>query len=74
MNHCMTDVLASPIAARDHAQRMADTVVEPMLFLPPAATHLSVDVSGDLLREGMIAARRYASRHPVAAGGPRATQ
>ncbi|MBO9576614.1 MAG: urea carboxylase-associated family protein [Sphingobium sp.] len=59
----MTEVLANPIAARDHARSMAGTVVEAMPVLPPVANDLPAGVSGDdLLWEETIAAGGYASR------------
>jgi urea carboxylase-associated protein 2 len=59
----MTEVLANPIAARDHARSMAGTVVETMPVLPPVADDLPTGVSGDdLLWEETIAAGGYASR------------
>jgi len=59
----MTEVLANPIAARDHARGMAGTVVEAMPILPPVADDLPAGVSvDDLLWEETIAAGGYASR------------
>ncbi|WP_022683852.1 urea amidolyase associated protein UAAP1 [Sphingobium bisphenolivorans] len=59
----MTELLANPLAARDHARRMAGTRVEAMPVLPPAADDLPDDVpAGDLLWEETIAAGGYATR------------
>lgn len=59
----MTDVLANPLAARDHARGMAGTVVEAMPVLPPVAGDLPAGVpSDDLLWEETIAAGGYATR------------
>jgi urea carboxylase-associated protein 2 len=59
----MTDTLANPLAARDHARRQAGTVVEAMPVLPPLADDLPEGVSPtDLLREETIAAGGYATR------------
>ncbi|RYG30694.1 MAG: urea carboxylase, partial [Burkholderiales bacterium] len=43
----MTEVLANPLAARDHARRMAGTVVEAMQVLPPVADDLPAGLSAD---------------------------
>ena len=59
----MTDTLANPLAARDHARGMAGTVVEAMPVLPPVADDLPEGVSADaLLWEETIAAGGYATR------------
>ncbi|RXR29043.1 urea amidolyase associated protein UAAP1 [Sphingobium fluviale] len=59
----MTEALANPLAARDHARAMAGTVVEAMPVLPPVADDLPADVSvGDLVWEETIAAGGYAAR------------
>ena len=59
----MSEALANPLAARDHARRMAGTVVEAMPVLPPVATDLPAGVQADdLLWEETIAAGGYASR------------
>ena len=59
----MTEILANPSAARDHARAMAGTVVEAMPVLPPVAHDLPADVaSHDLLWEETIAAGGYATR------------
>lgn len=59
----MTEILANPLAARDHARRMAGTVVEAMPVLPPVAGDLPAGVStDDLVWEETIAAGGYASR------------
>ncbi|MCT2399542.1 urea amidolyase associated protein UAAP1 [Novosphingobium mangrovi (ex Huang et al. 2023)] len=59
----MTETLANPLAARDHARSMAGTVTESMPVLPPAADDLPPGVSaGDLLWEETIAAGGYATR------------
>ncbi|MFM6931615.1 MAG: urea amidolyase associated protein UAAP1 [Novosphingobium sp.] len=59
----MSEALANPLAARDHARRMAGTVVEAMPVLPPSADDLPTGVSsGDLLWEETIAAGGYATR------------
>lgn len=55
--------LANPMAARDHARRMAGTVVEAMPVLPPVADDLPHGVStDDLLWEETIAPGGYATR------------
>lgn len=59
----MSEALANPLAARDHARRMAGAVVEAMPVLPPVATDLPAGVQADdLLWEETIAAGGYASR------------
>ena len=59
----MTESLANPLAARDHARSMAGTVVEAMPLLPPAADDLPPGVPAqDLLWEETIAAGGYATR------------
>lgn len=59
----MTDTLANPLAARDHARGMAGTVVEAMPMLPPVAHDLPEDVpADDLLWEETIGAGGYATR------------
>jgi urea carboxylase-associated protein 2 len=59
----MTDVLASPLAARDHARAKGGTVVEAMPVLPPVASDLPSGVpADDLLWEETIAASGYATR------------
>lgn len=59
----MTEALANPSAARDHARAMAGTVVEAMPVLPPVANDLPAGVAADdLLWEETIAAGGYASR------------
>ena len=59
----MSEALANPLAARDHARRMAGTVVEAMPVLPPIADDLPAEVSpADLLWEETIAAGGYATR------------
>ncbi|MBB3861520.1 hypothetical protein GGQ88_002804 [Novosphingobium hassiacum] len=59
----MTEVLANPSAARDHARAMAGTVAEAMPVLPPVADDLPDGVSGDdLLWEETVAAGGYATR------------
>lgn len=59
----MTETLANPSAARDHARAMAGRVVEAMPVLPPVADDLPADVAAaDLLWEETIAAGGYASR------------
>lgn len=57
----MTDILANPLAARDHARGMAGIVVEAMPVLPPVADDLPAGVpADDLLWEETIAAGGYA--------------
>lgn len=59
----MTDTLANPLAARDHARAMAGTIVEAMPLLPPVAKDLPDGVSADeLVWEETIAAGGYATR------------
>jgi urea carboxylase-associated protein 2 len=59
----MTDTLANPLAARDHARKQAGTVVEAMPVLPPVAHDLPTGVApDDLLWEETIAAGGYATR------------
>jgi uncharacterized protein len=59
----MSEHLANPMAARDHARRMAGTVAEAMPVLPPAAADLPEGVpADDLLWEETIAAGGYATR------------
>src|SRR3546814_11837497 len=59
----MTESLANPLAARDHARSMAGTVVEAMPLLPPVADDLPDGVpAGDLLWEETVAAGGYATR------------
>jgi urea carboxylase-associated protein 2 len=59
----MTEILASPLEARDHARAMAGTVVEAMPVLPPTADDLPSGVSADdLLWEETVAPGGYATR------------
>lgn len=59
----MTETLANPMAARDHARSMGGTVVEAMPVLPPVAADLPEGVSADdVVWEETIAAGGYASR------------
>lgn len=59
----MTQTLADPLAARDHARAMAGTIVESMPVLPPVAEDLPEGVDGaDLVWEETIAAGGYATR------------
>ncbi len=59
----MTEILANPLAARDHARAMAGTVVEAMPVLPPVADDLPAGVApDDLVWEETIAAGGYATR------------
>ncbi|TIX49823.1 urea amidolyase associated protein UAAP1 [Alteraurantiacibacter aquimixticola] len=59
----MTQELANPLAARDHARAMAGTVVEAMPVLPPVAPDLPEGVAaGDLLWEETVAPGGYATR------------
>jgi len=59
----MTEILASPLDARDHARAMAGTVVEAMPVLPPVADDLPPDVApAELLWEETVAAGGYATR------------
>jgi uncharacterized protein len=59
----MTEALANPLAARDHARAMAGTVAEAMPILPPVADDLPPGVRpDDLLWEETVAAGGYATR------------
>jgi len=59
----MSDRLADPMAARDHARAMAGTVVEAMAKLPPQADDLPDGVRAtDLVWEETVAAGGYTSR------------
>ena len=59
----MTQTLANPLAARDHARSMEGTVVESMPVLPPAASDLPPGVAAtDLVWEETIAPGGYATR------------
>nr|WP_086492146.1 urea amidolyase associated protein UAAP1 [Novosphingobium panipatense] len=59
----MTQTLADPLAARDHARAQGGTVVESMPVLPPVADDLPGDVApADLVWEETIAAGGYATR------------
>lgn len=59
----MTEVLANPLAARDHARSMEGTVAESMPVLPPVADDLPAGVApDDLVWEETIAAGGYATR------------
>ena len=59
----MTDKLAVPLAARDHARAMAGSKAEAMPILPPVADDLPDGVADDaLLWEETIAAGGYAVR------------
>lgn len=59
----MSANLANPLAARDHARKMAGTVVESMPVLPPVAVDLPEGVKpDDLVWEETIAAGGYATR------------
>jgi urea carboxylase-associated protein 2 len=59
----MTETLANPLAAREHARSMAGRVAEAMPVLPPVARDLPPDVAAsDLLWEETIAAGGYATR------------
>ncbi|AOR79017.1 urea amidolyase associated protein UAAP1 [Novosphingobium resinovorum] len=59
----MTETLADPLAARDHARAQGGTVVESMPVLPPVADDLPADVgANDLVWEETIAAGGYATR------------
>lgn len=59
----MTEALANPLAARDHARAMAGTMVDAMPVLPPVADDLPAGVSADdLVWEETIAAGGYATR------------
>jgi urea carboxylase-associated protein 2 len=59
----MTQVLANPLAARDHARAMGGTVVEAMPILPPVASDLPSGVAADdLVWEETVAPGGYATR------------
>jgi len=59
----MTQTLANPLAARDHARAMGGTVVEAMPILPPVAGDLPAGVAADdLLWEETVAPGGYATR------------
>lgn len=59
----MTEILARPLDARDHARAMAGTVVEAMPVLPPVADDLPPEVApSELLWEETVAAGGYATR------------
>lgn len=59
----MTQTLADPLAARDHARAQGGTVVESMPVLPPVADDLPGGVAqADLVWEETIAAGGYATR------------
>ncbi|MFC0686594.1 urea amidolyase associated protein UAAP1 [Novosphingobium clariflavum] len=59
----MSEVLANPLAARDHARSMEGTVAESMPVLPPVADDLPMGVTpGDHVWEETIAAGGYATR------------
>ncbi|WP_206244775.1 urea amidolyase associated protein UAAP1 [Novosphingobium terrae] len=59
----MSQILANPLAARDHARAMGGTQVETMPIIPPVASDLPEDVAAeDLLWEETIAAGGYATR------------
>ncbi|TCM20566.1 hypothetical protein EDF56_102227 [Novosphingobium sp. PhB165] len=59
----MTQILANPLAARDHARGMEGTVIESMPVLPPVASDLPAGVAAqDLTWEETIAAGGYATR------------
>ncbi len=59
----MTESLANPMAARDHARSMGGTVVEAMPVLPPVAADLPAGVSADdVVWEETVAAGGYATR------------
>jgi urea carboxylase-associated protein 2 len=59
----MTQVLADPNAARDHARAQGGTMVEAMPILPPVADDLPEGVAeDDLLWEETVAAGGYATR------------
>lgn len=59
----MSQTLADPKAARDHARAQANTQVEAMPILPPVADDLPAGVAAsDLLWEETIAPGGYASR------------
>ncbi|VWX54301.1 urea amidolyase associated protein UAAP1 [Novosphingobium sp. 9U] len=59
----MTQTLANPLAARDHARAMAGTKVDAMPVLPPVADDLPQGISlDDLLWEETVAPGGYATR------------
>lgn len=59
----MTEKLAVPLAARDHARAMAGSVAEAMPILPPVADDLPAGIPSEaLLWEETIAAGGYAIR------------
>ncbi|AMK17051.1 MULTISPECIES: urea amidolyase associated protein UAAP1 [Sphingobium] len=59
----MTEILASPCDARNHARAMAGRVVEAMPVLPPVADDLPPGVgASDLLWEETVAAGGYSTR------------
>jgi len=59
----MSAVLSNPLAAREHARRMAGTVAEAMPVLPPVAHDLPEGVvAEDLIWEETIAAGGYSAR------------
>lgn len=59
----MTQTLANPLAARDHARAMSGTVVDAMPILPPVASDLPSGVAADdLLWEETVAPGGYATR------------
>lgn len=59
----MSQTLANPLAARDHARAMGGTVVEAMPILPPMAHDLPAGVAADdLLWEETVAPGGYATR------------
>lgn len=59
----MTEILADPLAAREHARAMEGIVVECMPVLPPVANDLPEGIRDeDLLWEETIAAGGYATR------------
>lgn len=59
----LTNTLANPLAARDHARAMAGTTVDAMPVLPPVADDLPADVEADdILWEETVAAGGYTSR------------
>ncbi|MGB3796284.1 MAG: urea amidolyase associated protein UAAP1 [Alteraurantiacibacter sp.] len=59
----MTQALANPLAAREHARSMGGSVVDAMPVVPPTANDLPEGVSSqDLLWEETVAAGGYTSR------------
>lgn len=63
MTDTITETLANPLAARDHARSMHGTVTESMPVLPPVADDLPAGVEpADHLWEETIAAGGYATR------------